>query len=48
MSIKNIFDTVKKNKLARQLSLALAGLTVAGSLWLGAVPAASAMPEICR
>lgn len=46
MSIKNIFDTVKKNKLARQLSMALAGLTAAGSLWLGAVPAASAMPEI--
>ncbi len=46
MSITNIFNTMKKNKLARQLSLAIAGITAAGSLWFGSVPTASAMPEI--
>lgn len=45
MSIASIFNDIKKQKLTRRLSLAAAGAAAAGSLFLGMVPAASAMPE---
>lgn len=46
MSITSIFYNLRKNRLARRLSLAVAGITAAGSIWLGTVSAVSAMPEI--
>lgn len=45
MSLTSIFNDIKKQKLTRRLSLAAAGAAAAGSLFLGPVPAASAMPE---